>query len=162
MHDSHDSHDSSATTSPIASVGSSHSRPRRGVAQRGTVAAGAATLLAITIAFASGCVTVSESSPATTPVGTWTSSADGLRLDLRDDGAFTVTPPTPRNPVRGRWTLDGDRIEFRNDADAAVCPDVAGTYGWTLEEGSLFFTLVEDGCAPRRDHMTSVFTRTRR
>jgi len=161
MHDSHDSHDTSATTSSMASVGSFHSRPRRGIAQRGT-AAGAATLLAITIAFASGCVTVSESSSPSTPVGTWTSSVDGLRLDLRDDGAFTVTPPTPRDPVRGRWTLDGNRIEFRNDADAAVCPDVAGTYGWTLEESSLFFTLVEDDCTPRRDHMTGVFTRASR
>ena len=157
-----DSHDTTATTSSMASVGSFHRRPRREIAQRGTVAAGAATLLAITIAFASGCVTVSESSSPSTPVGTWTSSVDGLRLDLRDDGAFTVTPPTPRNPVRGRWTLDGSRIEFRNDADAAVCPDVAGTYGWTLEEGSLFFTLVEDDCTPRRDHMTGVFTRTSR
>ncbi len=112
------------------------------------------------VLLASGCVetpeeTATEASAA--PIGKWVSDVDGLLLDLQERGSFTVTPPAPRQPVNGSWTLDGDKIEFQNDADAAVCAEVIGIYRWSLSDGQLDFSLVEDDCEPRAAHMAGAF-----
>lgn len=139
---------------PITTPARPRSHTRRGF----SLAVAATTLLAISSI--SGCRTVSEVPDS--PTGAWISNLDGLRLDLHRDGTFTATPPAPREPVDGRWSIDGNRMTFRNDATAPVCPDLAGIYGWTLAEDVLYFTLVEDDCGPRREHMTGLFERARR
>lgn len=94
--------------------------------------------------------------------GRWASKIDGLQLDLRRDGTFTVTPPAASNraPISGRWAVESGTIELRNDASAAACPDVPGRYRWSLQDdGSLVFDLIADECPPRQAHMDDGFTR---
>jgi hypothetical protein len=120
------------------------------------------TIAAGVLSLASGCGRLPEKGAtelSEVPVGLWVSDVDGLLFDLQEGGSFTVTPPAPRQPVNGSWTLAGDRIEFRNDAEAAVCAEVVGIYRWSLESEKLDFTLVEDGCEPRVAHMAGIFTR---
>ncbi|MHC4810012.1 MAG: hypothetical protein ACYTEV_06560, partial [Planctomycetota bacterium] len=63
-------------------------------------------------------------------------------------------------PISGLWTEEGGAITFRNDADAAACPDVPGRYRWSFDaDGALVFDLVSDDCPPRQAHMDDGFTR---
>ena len=49
-------------------------------------------------------------------------------------------------PIIGSIAVRGDEIEFF-DADAC---NGRGTYGWSLKDGALAFTVVRDGCPGRK------------
>ncbi len=125
----------------------------------------ASSSLAASLLLAGGCVMGSPSADeasAADLAGRWSSRVDGLELDLRGDGSFTIVPPASSNrgPISGLWTEEGGAITFRNDADAAACPDVPGRYRWSFDEdGTLVFDLVSDDCPPRQAHMDDGFTR---
>jgi hypothetical protein len=135
------------------------------LARRRPVFSGLLVAATATTLFAAGCTMTPRSAEAksvATVIGSWRSKVDGLTLDLRADRSFTVRPPAEsgRGPVSGRWTADESVIEFRNDADAPVCPDVPGLYDWAIHaDGSLHLTLVADDCPPRQAHMDDGFTR---
>lgn len=93
------------------------------------------------------------------PVGRWQSRLDGLVLEIGADGSFTITPPPgPRLPVSGHWTEADGVVEFRNDANAPVCPNVPGSYRWEQDfVGGLRFEQLTDSCESRMTHMESPF-----
>lgn len=121
-----------------------------------------ATLLGVQV---SGCRMVpigAEAASVAEIHGSWRSSVDGLVLELRENWSFTIVPPAAsgRGPVTGTWFADETTIEFKNDADTAVCPGVPGLYRWTIDaDGGLGFEKVTDDCPPREAHLDDGFTR---
>jgi hypothetical protein len=90
-------------------------------------------------------------------VGTWTSELDETTLTVREDGTFIVERPArgtrPAASASGRWLPSGESVVLRNDASAAVCTDVEGTYTPEIVRDTVRFTLVSDDCPPREEHM---------
>ena len=113
----------------------------------------------------SGCTMVPRNAEAASVAevcGSWRSSVDGLVLELRENWTFTIVPPADsgRGQVTGTWFADETTIEFKNDADAAVCPGVPGLYRWAIDaDGGVAFEKITDDCPPREAHLDDGFTR---
>ncbi len=96
-------------------------------------------------------------------VGTWTSELDETTLTVRKDGTFVVVRPArgerPAATVSGRWHPSGDAVVLVNDASAAACANVEGTYTPEIVRDTVRFTLVSDDCPPREEHMAGPWRR---
>ena len=70
--------------------------------------------------------------------------APGVSTLILFDGMFFVNHQMSRFRARGNFEVDGDSIEFFNDAN---CPDTRGTYAWSKEGLTLRLEVIDDPCA---------------
>ena len=103
-------------------------------------------LLAVLVLVAAAC-----SSDASEQIeGTWFESANGVYLELDDDGQFKVADneALDRPFEWGDYTFDGETLTMNNASDAVYCPDTSVT--WTVvfsDDGDQAdLTFVEDSC----------------
>lgn len=68
----------------------------------------------------------------------------GVNTLILFEGMFFVHHQMSGFRARGNFEVDGDTIAFFNDAN---CPDIRGTYAWSIEGSTLQLEAIDDPCA---------------
>ena len=103
-------------------------------------------LLAVLVLLAAAC-----SSDASEQIeGTWLESANGVYVEIGDDGQFKVADNEAlSDPFEwGDYTFDGETLTMNTASESLNCPDTSVT--WTVafsdEDDQADLTFVEDSC----------------
>jgi hypothetical protein len=70
--------------------------------------------------------------------------APGVNTLILFEGMFFVHHQMSAFRARGNFEVEGDTIEFFNDAH---CPDTRGIYTWSMEGATLRLEVIDDTCA---------------
>lgn len=70
----------------------------------------------------------------------------GSRFTVRQDGRLVV---------EGRYRVDGYTLALRDEGGPTVCDPPVAVYAWTLSDGELDLTPIDDDCRGRRLVLTT-------
>ena len=103
-------------------------------------------LLAVLVLLAAAC-----SSDASEQIeGTWLESANGVYVEIGDDGQFKVADNEAlSDPFEwGDYTFDGETLTMNTASDAVYCPDssITSTVVFSDDGDQADLTFVEDSC----------------
>ncbi len=85
--------------------------------------------------------------PGTFPTGTFEAISGFYRFIFNEDGSWTLRELT--SVMKGIYSVDGNEFTFETDSYCDGESAVKGTYTWTFENNTLFFTVKEDKCQIR-------------
>ncbi|MGH9199836.1 MAG: PQQ-binding-like beta-propeller repeat protein [Vicinamibacterales bacterium] len=106
------------------------------------------SILPVAVATAASivCVSTARSAQSTLPSGPLTMRDFTLRFDPA--GTFSLQG-SGWPPMAGTWTVDGERVTLQLQSAPSGCTE-PGRYTFAVEGASVSFSVVADGCPPRR------------
>lgn len=93
----------------------------------------------------------------TTLEGTWVSNYDGVILTI-SGLTFTIESPSVESAanISGNLSVEENIVTFVILKGSTVCANAEGHYLYTMDDrGDLFFKLIKDSCASRKERMTA-------
>lgn len=108
----------------------------------------------VILAFAAGSAFAAQpSTSADFPVGTYTSS--GLVLTFDGKGQFRVSQDAAMK-VEGDYQTNADQLHLTDKGGPWACTGAeskSGSYHWSVNQGTLTFSKVDDACKERVDSL---------
>jgi len=83
--------------------------------------------------------------------GTWVSASDGHMLEIKG-ASFTMELPSVSSHqiIKGEIHVTGDTVTFVYSGSKDECGEKPGTYSFTIDNGSLRFSVKHDKCSGRK------------